>query len=379
MAFRPFFLAAGLWAVFSILLWSWLWEAGEALPSLLDPLSWHIHAMIFGFSYAAIAGFLLTAIANWTRRPAISGFELASLLLAWLIGRVATTASAMMPFWLAILLEMLFPALLLALALREVLAAGNKRNYKVAAPITIMGLADLLMLLEAADVGVPAGLGWRLGLTAVIALISLIGGRIIPAFTRNWLQQRGFTRVPPAHNAVDTVATVLLWASLIGWAILPYTSFIGWVLILAGVANLIRLSRWRGLITAAEPLLFILHIGFFWIGAGFIMLGVTMISTSVPLAAAIHALTVGVVGTMILAIMPRVTLGHTGRILEAGNFAIMAFFCIIAATILRILAAYWPGSSIQYLHLSALFWVAGFGLFLWRYTPMLFRPRVDGR
>lgn len=377
-AFRPFFLAAGLWATFAILLWAWLYATGTQLPSHFDPLSWHIHEMLFGFTYAAIAGFLLTAIANWTGRPPIAGPLLGTLAGVWLLGRVVALVSAVMPLWLAGVIELLFPLLLAGVALREIIAGKNARNLKVPLPIIVLAIADLLMYEEMAGANVPAGIGWRLGICGLLALISLIGGRIIPAFTRNWLRQRGVRgNMPPQHGHIDTAALGLLQLGLLSWALFPYAHATGGLLLLAGVANLLRVSRWRGLITFTEPLMIILHLAYVWIGLGLILLGASIFTAQVPLAAAVHALTIGVIGTMILAIMPRVTLGHTGRPITADPNIVMAFVAIIAATIARLLAAFLPHSSINFLQVSSLFWAAGFGLFVWHYTRMLLGPRVD--
>lgn len=185
-----FFLAAALWAAFSLTLWIVLFETGSALPSRFDPLSWHIHAMLFGFVLAAIAGFILTAIPNWTGRRPIQGSALAGLVALWLLGRIACFVSAFLPLWFAAALDVAFPLVLSAVAAREIVAARNWRNLMMPFPIGVLGIADLLTYLERAGFGIPAGLGWRLAMAAIIALVSAIGGRIIPAFTRNWLVKR---------------------------------------------------------------------------------------------------------------------------------------------------------------------------------------------
>ena len=163
---------------------------GAALPTRFDPLTWHIHAMLFGFVLAAIAGFMLTAIPNWTGRPPIRGAALASLLALWLFGRVARLVSAFLQFWLAAGLDLAFPVVLCAVAAREIVAAHNWRNLMMPLPIGVLAIANLLMYLELAQFNVPTGLGWRLAIAAIIAFVSAIGGRIIPAFTRNWLVKR---------------------------------------------------------------------------------------------------------------------------------------------------------------------------------------------
>ncbi len=377
LAFRPFFIAAGLWAALAILLWVWLYATGNAIPSRFDPMQWHIHAMLFGFVYPAIAGFLLTAIPNWTGRRPIHGTTLQLLAAIWLAGRVASMVSAVMPLWAAIAIEMAFPALLCFLATREVVLARNWRNLKVPVPILVLGVADLLMYLEAGGFDIPAGLGWRLAIAATIALISLIGGRIIPAFTRNWLMRQRVTSLPPTHNHVDTAAIVSLQLGLVAWAFLPEAKPVGALLLLAGVLNLWRLVRWQGLSTLSEPLLTVLHIGYLWIGIGALMLGASLFVSGMPMPAAVHAFTAGAIGTMIVAVMPRVTLGHTGRALQADRGVVAIFALVVLATLVRIAAAFIPAAYMPLLVLSGLCWALGFGLFVVKYAPILAGPRPD--
>ena len=242
--------------------------AGIELPSRFDPLTWHIHEMLFGFVMAAIAGFMLTAIPNWTRRLPVSGFPLATLAGLWLLGRIACLISALVPAWLAIIADLSFPALLVAVVAREIIAAGNWRNLPILAPVTLLGVANLLMHLEANGVAVPPGLGWRLGLAAVIVLISVVAGRIVPSFTRNWLVQRHSTHLPAEHGWIDRAALGILHSGLFGWALFPAFRPFGLLLLLGAMLNVWRLLRWRGGATIAEPLLFILHVGYAWLVLG---------------------------------------------------------------------------------------------------------------
>ena len=188
--FRPFFLAAGLWSAVALTMWIVMLDAGVTLPSRFDPLTWHVHEMLFGFVMAAIAGFLLTAIPNWTGRLPVSGGPLALLAALWLLGRIACLISATVPPWLAVTADLSFPVVLAAIVAREIIAGRNWRNLPMVAAVIVLGIANLLMHLEADDIDVPSGLGWRLGLAAVIVLISVVAGRVVPNFTRNWLAKR---------------------------------------------------------------------------------------------------------------------------------------------------------------------------------------------
>ena len=311
--FRPFFLGAGIWSAVALLLWALVFAWGAVLPSGFDPLAWHIHEMLFGFAMAAIAGFLLTAIPNWTGRSPIAGTGLALLGVLWVLGRIACLFSALMPAWAATSVDVAFPVVLAGVAAREIVAGRNRRNLPIIVPLVVLAAANLLMHLEAAGLSVPAGLGWRLGFAAVLVLISVIGGRTVPSFTRNWLVKRGAAKLPPASGGIDRVALGILHAGLFAWVALPEFAPFGLVLLAGAGFNFWRLLRWRGSGTIAEPLLLILHVGYAWLVLGSVLLGLSMLDASVPRSAAVHALTAGAIGTMILAVMTRATRGHTGR------------------------------------------------------------------
>lgn len=373
--FRPFFLAAAIWAAAALALWIVMFVTGAALPSRFDPLTWHIHEMLFGFVMAAIAGFLLTAISNWTQRPPVNGRPLALLAGLWLLGRIACLVSALVPAWLAVAADLSFPVVLVGVVTGEIVAGRNWRNLPMVVPVTVLGIANLLMHLEAAGAAVPSGLGWRLGLAAVIALISVVAGRIVPSFTRNWLAKRRASSLPAIHGQIDAVALGVLHAGLFGWAFFPGVPPIGLVLLLGAVLNLWRLMRWRGSATLAEPLLLILHVGYAWLVLGVALLGLTMLDADLPQSAAIHTLTAGAVGTMILAVMTRVTRGHTGRDLSADRATSLIYILVTLATIARVAAACTAQWTMPLLILSAGFWIAAFGLFTLCYGPMLLGPR----
>jgi uncharacterized protein involved in response to NO len=377
LAFRPFFLAASLWSAGAIALWIGLFATGGTLPSRFDPLTWHIHAMLFGFVYAAVAGFLLTAISNWTGRPPIRGAALAGLAVVWLFGRVISLVSILVPLWLATVIELAFPFLLCAVASREIIAARNWRNLMMPIPIGVLGIADLLMHLELAGIALPAGLGWRLAIVGIIALITAIGGRIIPAFTRNWLIKHDRPALPVGHGPIDRLALATLHTGLLGWAFLPTVRLVGGLLVLAALLNLWRLARWRGSATASEPLLAVLHVGYLWVVLGAALLGASMLTNTIPEAAAIHAFTAGAIGTMVLAVMTRVSRGHTGRPLEADRTTIIIYVAVILAGATRVAAAFAGESTMILLQISALLWVAAFLLFALAYGPMLVSPRIE--
>ena len=366
--FRPFFLAAAGWAVLSMAAWLPLFSGELELPSGFDPLSWHIHEMLFGFVMAAVGGFLLTAIPNWTGRASVAGVPLAVLAGLWLLGRVVCAFSALIPGWLVVPADLAFAVALEGVAARELSAAGNRRNYPLLVPVIVLAIANLLMHLR-----VEAG--WRLGVAAVIVLISVIGGRIVPVFTSNWLNARGMAPVQRQIPWLTHAARGALVAAMLGWVFLPDWHPLGLLLLAAAGLNLVRLARWRGVATLAEPLLLVLHVGYLWLVAGVALLGASLLTDVVPPAAAVHALTAGAMGTMILAVMTRATLGHTGRVLRADKVTVVIYALASTSAVLRIAAAWASDGQTDLYEVAALAWVGAFGLFVVEYGPMLLAPR----
>ena len=374
--FRPFFLAAALWAAIALALWITMLLTGLQLPSRLDPLDWHIHEMLFGFVPAAVAGFLLTAISNWTGRRPVSGALLGLLLSLWLLGRLDELLSALLPAWLAIGADLAFPVALTAVVAHEIIASRNRHNYRMIAPVTVLALAQLLMDLGAqGGAAALTGYGWRLGLVAILILISVVGGRIVPSFTRNWLAPRGTNRLPPVAGRLDQVSLAALHAALAAWAFFPSARFTAVALLAGAALNLWRLLRWRGAATRSEALLVVLHVGYAWLVAGVAALGIAILDPALPLDAAIHSLTAGAIGTMILAVMTRVSRGHTGRALRADGATILIYVMVILAAAARIAAALAPAAWEELLLGAAALWIGAFGLFAMHYGPFLLRRR----
>jgi uncharacterized protein involved in response to NO len=364
LGFRPFFLAAGTWALVAIVLWVCVLQGDLVLPTRFAPVAWHVHEMLFGFVMAAVAGFLLTAIPNWTGRPPVAGWRLGGLLGLWALGRVVCLVSAWLPAWVSVAGDMAFPVALTLVATREIVAARNWRNLLVMAPVGLFGLANLLMHIEAMDANVATGLGWRIGLVAALILISIIAGRIVPAFTRNWSVKRGSKIQPPQHGWLDRVALGVLHTGLVAWAIWPDARLPGFGLIAGGALHGWRLVRWRGFATGAEPLLAILHVAYAWLVVGVVLLGVSRLDSAVPVTAAVHALTAGAIATMILAMMTRVSLGHSGRALTAGRSTVAIYALGILAALTRVGAAFAGDRTMTFAIVAAVFWIAAFAIFL---------------
>lgn len=377
--FRPFFLGAALWSALALCLWLGSLAGHVALPTSFDPLAWHGHEMIFGFAAATVGGFLLTAIPNWTGRLPLQGAPLAVLALTWLAGRAAVAVSAWIGALPAAAIDLAFLVLLLMAVLREIAAGRNWRNLPMPAALGLLIAANLLVHLEAVGMSATAPLGLRLGLAVLLMLIALVGGRIIPSFTRNWLAKRAAKTLPAGFGAVDKVALIAGAVGLAAWVAAVESSIAGVVLIVAGLAAALRLARWRGHRTAAEPLVWILHLGHGWLALGLCLLGLSNLWPAVPASAALHALGAGAVGTMVLAVMTRATLGHTSRALTAGPGTTAIYLLATLAAVLRVAAAFAPALDLPLPAASGAAWIGAFLLFVVLYAIPLLTPRLPAR
>jgi uncharacterized protein involved in response to NO len=352
-------------------LWIAILQGTVSLPTGFDPVAWHVHEMLFGFVMAAIAGFLLTAIPNWTGRMPLQGVPLAVLVGVWVTGRLAVGVSASIGAGTAAVLDLAFLTLLLGVVLREIVAGRNWRNLPM--PVVLGGLLAANALIHADAIGLAGTgpLGQRLGIAIVILLIGLVGGRIIPSFTSNWLKKRGKSKLPASFGVFDRGTLGLTAAALAIWVIAPASSIGGAALIAAGVASLVRLVRWRGHLTLAKPLVWSLHLGFVWVGVGLLLVGVSAFLPDLPPAAGLHALTAGAMGGMTLAVMTRATLGHTGRPLSADRWTAAIYLLVAAAAVLRVAAPFAAAAYLPLLWTSGLAWSAAFALFVVHYGRML--------
>jgi uncharacterized protein involved in response to NO len=348
-----------------------------AIQSHFDPIAWHRHEMLFGFVGAVVAGFLLTAIPNWTGRLPIAGVPLASLFAIWVAARAALLFSAHVGPVAAALLDVGFYLLLALLAAREVLEANN-RNIPIVGMVLLFGIANGLDHAGRSGLIGDADLGWMFGLSLVVMMISLIGGRIIPSFTRNWMVKQGLNLgLPTQPGRFDLLVIALTAVALLAWLTMPAGAVSGALLFTAGLLQAGRLARWRGWRTVRDPLVVILHIGYAWVPAGLILLGLSQATETLPRSAAVHALTSGAMATMILAVMSRATLGHTGRELKANAATTAAFALVTLAAVLRVAAPLGVADYTIAMQASAVVWGAAFLLFLATYGPILFAPRVD--
>ncbi len=372
-AFRPFFLLNGIFAILVVLLWI-LSLRGVATLDL--PAYWHAHEMLVGFAMAAIAGFSLTAVANWTGRPAVHGKALGWLLFSWLLGRLAMLSAGFMQAEIIALLDLLFPFLLCVLLGREIFAGGSRRNYPLVLVLAVLALANVLYHLGALQLVANADkIAIYLLVHGIVLLVVVIAGRILPLFTANWLRNQGHTSLPV--NQLNRTALLLTVLTGLAATFIPNHATTGILAILAFLVHGFRLFHWRGWACRSNPLLFILHVAYAWIPIGYLLMGLAIFGWLFSPAVALHALTMGAIGGMILAVTTRVSLGHTGRLLQAARLTVIAYWVFMLAVCLRVFG---PAIGLNYLlimELAASGWMLAFGLFVWSYLPILTRPRPD--
>ena len=366
--FRPFFLAAGLWAAFGILLWLPQYLGLVSLPTAFGPLDWHIHEMLYGYVAAAVAGFLLTAIPNWTGRLPVSGWPLAALAALWLAGRIAILCSAEIGGIAAAAIDVSFLVTLAAVAAREIVSGKNWRSLRVLVMLGVLVAGNIVFHAEVLTKG-AADYGIRIAIGAVILLISLIGGRIVPSFTNNWLARNNPGRLPVPFSRYDGATVALSALAILAWIAVPAHVVTGALLLAAGVLQSGRLSRWAGDRTFADRLVLVLHVGYAFVPLGFLLIGASILSGDIPASAGIHAWTAGAIGLMTLAVMTRATLGHTGQALQAGPATQAIYACVLVAALLRVCAA--VAGSLPIMEAGGALWIAGFAGYALVYARLL--------
>jgi uncharacterized protein involved in response to NO len=321
MGFRPCLLGGALFSALAIMLWLPVYMGGLVLPSAFPPLAWHVHEMLFGFLPAIVAGFLLTAVPNWTGRKPLQGAPLAALAALWLAGRLAIGLSGASGATLTAVIDCSFLASVTLAVMRKIAKGKNWRNLKVAGLVALLLAGNVLFHIELATRGSFAA-AERLGVAALILLIVLIGGRVVPAFTRNWLMQHNPGRLPVPFDRTDAAIVLLTVLALAVWTGAGSSPATAGLFALAGAAQAWRLGRWAGWRAARDTLVLILHLAYAFVPFGFAFMAAAMWRGGAALqSAGLHVWTAGAAGAMTLAIMTRATLGHTGRPLRAGRVA----------------------------------------------------------
>lgn len=355
---RPFFLLGAFYAAVSILLWLTIQTGLLALPSTFTPRDWHVHEMLYGYLPAVIAGYLLASIPNWTGRFPLLGRPLLVLVAVWIAGRVAVSTSAWIGWTLAGAIDLAFLGLLGAAVAREVIAGRNWRNLKFLGILAAMFLGNLSFHLEA-HAWSFADYGTRIGMAAIVLLVMLVGGRIVPSFTRNWLARENPGRLPAPSGWFDTVSMAVGASALAIWIAAPDALVTGALLVCAGLLQAIRMARWAGERTLRAPIILILHLAFAFIPLGFVLVGLAA-STDITASAGIHAWSGGAFGAMTLAVMSRIGLSHVRRPTVASPGLQAIYALVIVAALARIAAALNAGDAMLLLTIAALSWSAAF-------------------
>ncbi|WP_166258393.1 NnrS family protein [Marinobacter salicampi] len=370
--FRIFFLSMAILGLLSIPLWVLQVSGAINLPLAMPGLFWHQHEMLFGFLSAAIAGFLLTAVCVWTQTQRTHGFLLLMLWLVWLAGRLLLMFGAEAPERLVMAVNLAFLPLVMLDAGWRIWAARQKRQLMI---LLILGL------FWAMQIGFVTQLDFRFSYGALImalALISIIGGRITPAFSTGWLRQQGLDAtvvktMPRLDFALLANLIALMLSLVLGWSTLTAV-----LALTAAVLMLVRLVGWKGWLTRTEPLLWMLHLSILWVPVSLALLAGSLLA-GWPTSAWAHAAGTGAVGCLILGVIARVALGHTGRPLILPRGMVMAFFAIHLAAVVRVVTAFDGISWAAGVGISTLLWMLAYGVFLWRYTRVLASPRPDGK
>jgi len=373
LGFRPFYTGAALSALALVLLWIAVVERRAELPSHIAPVFWHMHEMLFGFAAAAIVGFLFTAGKTWTGLPTPRGGALMTFAALWLAARLAAVTA---PYPVFFVIDAAFLPLAGAVFFDLIVKSKNYRNLGIAGILSALGALNIASHL--ANLGV-IDLSYRTPLHAAVLLIivleTVITGRIIPSFTMNALRDVKISSRPDRDKV--TVVVTLLAAAL--WLMNGKGAFATLVMVLAGAAHFERSIRWKFWTTIHTPLLWILHFSYLWVSIGLLLLAASNLGAGTE-SAGIHALTVGSIGGLILGMITRTALGHTGRKLEVGRAEVAAYTMVVSAAIIRVflpLAA--PQAYRHAVLASGLLWAGAFGIYLMVYVPKLLAPRLDGR
>ena len=370
LGFRPFYLLASVFAAVSIALWALQVAGWLDRPYLRGPM-WHAHEMLFGFALAVVVGFLLTAGRVWSGRPTLGGAPLMALAALWVAGRVLVLT----PFgWAAALVNVAFPlAASIALAI-PFIAARNRRNYFFIALLLLMAVAELgVHLAQLGVTRLPGWLGIQAALDVMLFIVVVMGGRVIPMFT-NSIAGAKATRRPWLEKAALGSVLALLLAD----ALQLHGLALAALAVLGAAVHLARWALWQPWKTGRTPLVWVLHVAYFWIPVHLALRALAALGWVAP-SLAIHALTVGAIGGLIIGMMTRTALGHTGRQLKAGRAEVACYLLVLAAALVRVFVPLaLPAQAASAVLCSAALWSAGFALYAVRYWPMLTRPRLDG-
>lgn len=377
--FRPFFLLGSLHVALLIIYWAVSFFTGELPSGHFDPITWHAHEMIYGFVTAIIAGFLLTASANWTASKAVSGYKLITLVVLWLLGRAVFLLPLMnvtISPWVTLFVDISFlPAVVLVLS-RPLIKSRQIKNMQFLIVLSIMAIGNVLTHL--ASFGFIdysyASKGTYLGINLIIVIMVILGGRVIPFFTQNVVKGE-VTRNPLVEKAVHASVWIYVLLDFLTEGASPTA----WVALIAGILNIIRMSGWMTFKTKNIPILWVLHLAYLWIGVGFIIVFLSELFSLLPRSVAIHSFTAGAMGILIIGMISRVSLGHTGRPLRLAKGFVIAYWLVSLGAVVRVGSGFIPEWYNHGIFLSGVSWGAGFVVFVIYYYRILVSPRADGK
>ena len=378
--FRSNFFLAGLAGLLLVPLWALSFVWGARLGSGWPPTLWHGHEMLFGFIASAIAGFLLTAVPSWTGQKGFAGPPLIVLAVLWLSARLLIASSGLWPPLLTAAMDLAFlPAL--AVLVAPPLLRERSRNTPLLLVLGLLWLTNLVFHFAVIRNNPPLAIRALIaGIDIVLILVTVIGGRIVPAFTTAALRQRGTTGVVQSRAVLTVLAVAAMGLVTVGDVFWPERPIAGLIAGVAACIQALRLLQWGTFRTLRQPIVWVLHVGYAWLPVGLALKATALLTGSAFAAFWLHALTIGALTTMIMAVMTRASLGHTGRPLAVDPLITAAYLLLSAAAAIRVFGL--SSFKLNYpvvIVWSALFWTMAFAIFVGVYSPILWRPRVDGK
>jgi len=376
LGFRAFFALAGLAALILILFWNALFNGSLTTEHYFPNSYWHAHEMLLGYAVAVIAGFLLTAVKNWTGKQTITGDPLASLCLLWLYGRILPFYAGELPDALIALVDFSFLPALAYQVSKPIIEAKQYRNLFFIGLLLLLAMGNGLIHAQMLGLSTnTAATGIQLVVATIIVLILIIAGRVFPFFTERGIPGTLIIRNPLLDNVSVASAVIVFALQLFGIS----GTLLALAAIIAAAANIARLFGWYVKRVIYVPLLWVLYAGYGWVILGFMLTVLSAYSVVAP-SLALHAFTLGGIGVLTLGMMARVSLGHTGRAMKASNTIAIAFVLINVAALFRVLLPIaMPGWYENLIYVSVLFWLAAFSLFVFVYAPILASARIDGQ
>ena len=374
--FRPFFLLAGIHAATAIPIWLMSLQGFGPLSVPVPALAWHAHELLFGFIVAAVAGFLLTAVPSWTESRGYAGAPLLGLAFLWIAGRLVTTFPSSLTAGMVALIDLAFIPILALTILPALIRSGNRRNFVFIGMLAGLFASNLHFHLAGAATSEPL----HLGINIILLMVAIIGGRTLPAFTSSGLKQRGIDISIRRHSWLDIAALAATLAVVIIDVVSSATIVAAVAATVAAALLALRMARWQGHRTLHEPIIWVLHVAYAWLPIGLALKAAWLFGAPIPSASWLHALTAGAFSTMILAVMSRAALGHTGRELVAPGLIVMAYYLVGVAALMRVFGPILFADAWRFwMVASGSLWSLAFILFVVVYAPILCSPRADGR